>query len=618
MNKLLKGLMVALCLAVAVAFAAGVQSTNVQAKKKVTYKLKKGTLTIKGKGNMPKKIKVKKNKVKKIVIKKGVKNISNNAFKNFKKVKKVSIPKTVKKIGVNAFYKTALTKLTIPKSCKKIGSGFMDYCKKLNVVTLPGDFVIIDKKGTAKKIRGKQYGTTVDTVIFNSNLDYTACGYFDTFDFQTVANDPKFKTFDGVVYTKDGSGIVRVPSGRDTLVLRDGCTTFNTYSTTYYSGKDSGYVCDNLVKVTLPASLTTVDNEAYPDYTGDYKSPRTLDIIFDKSNLVIPEIVKLKLVYGISGDTLAKKLPGRIAKNGEFLVGDSTYLIEGDSAATSNVPAGIKTICEEAYYSNSAVNKVVLPASVEEIDKNAFTFSYLNTINLDNVKKIGKAAFKGTQLTKVELPATITAIPDRAFYDCESLNEVTCKGDLKSVGAYAFNNTAINVADFLTANTKLETIGGSAFQNVPWTNITVPANIKTVGAYAFSESNNTKFVLIKGATSGFDTNAFGVRTGVTYQFEQGMPQAWVTPDYDYYKSGKKMKLSVGWDKVSEVNGYEIWMAKDSGLKKGVKKYTAKYNEKSKNVTLTKKKAKGLKYFGIRAYKTVNGKKVYSKWTINKL
>ena len=151
MRKLFKGLMVALCLAVAVAFAAGVQSTNVQAKKKVTYKLKKGTLTIKGKGNMPKKIKVKKNKVKKIVIKKGVKNISNNAFKNFKKVKKVSIPKTVKKIGVNAFYKTALTKLTIPKSCKKIGSGFMDYCKKLNVVTLPGDFVIIDKKELLKK-----------------------------------------------------------------------------------------------------------------------------------------------------------------------------------------------------------------------------------------------------------------------------------------------------------------------------------------------------------------------------------------------------------------------------------------------------------------------------------
>ena len=89
MKKLVKCIMVAFCLAVAVAFAAGVQTTNVQAKKKVTYKLKKGTLTIKGKGNMPKKIKVKKSKVKKIVIKKGVKNISNNAFKNFKKVKKI-------------------------------------------------------------------------------------------------------------------------------------------------------------------------------------------------------------------------------------------------------------------------------------------------------------------------------------------------------------------------------------------------------------------------------------------------------------------------------------------------------------------------------------------------
>ena len=618
MKKLMKCIMVALCLAVAVAFAAGVQSTNVQAKKKVTYKLKKGTLTIKGKGNMPKKIKVKKNKVKKIVIKKGVKNISNNAFKNFKKVKKISIAKTVKKIGVNAFYKTAIKNLTIPKNCKKLGSGFMDYCKKLDKVTLPGDFVIIDKKGNAKSIRNKAHGTTVDTVTFNSNLDYNACAYFDTYDFQTAASDPKFKTFDGVVYTKDGSGIVRVPSGRDTLVIREGCTTFNTHASVYLSGKDSGIVCDSLVKITLPSTLKKVDYEAYPDYASDEKCKTNTEILFGKSNLEIPEIVKLKIIYKISPDALVKKLPTRIANNNNFLIGDSTYLIEGNGAATSNVPDGIKTICEAAYYSDNGLVKAVLPASVEEIGESAFMFSNLGEINLDNVKKIGRAAFTGTQFTKIELPAIITAIPDYAFFDCDNLTEVTCKGELKSVGAYAFNNTRLNIADFLADNTKLETINESAFENVGWTNITIPANIKTVGAYAFAESNNTKFVLIKGSTAGFNMLAFGVCNGVTYQFEQGMSQAWVTPDHDYYTSGKKMKFNASWDKVSEVNGYEIWLAKDKSLKKGVKKYTYKYNAKNASVSLTKKKAKGLKYFGIRAFKTVNGKKVYSKWNIQKL
>ena len=90
--------------------------------------------------------------------------------------------------------------------------------------------------------------------------------------------------------------------------------------------------------------------------------------------------------------------------------------------------------------------------------------------------------------------------------------------------------------------------------------------------------------------------AFGVKNNVTYQFEQGMSQAWVTPDIDSYTTKKALKISLGWDKVSEVNGYEIWVAKDINLKKGVKKYTAKYNEKSKNISITK--AVGVKTSGI--------------------
>ncbi len=616
MKRFVKLMMVAFCLAVAVAFAAGVQSTNVQAKKKVTYKLKKGTLTIKGKGNMPKKIKVKKNKVKKIVIKKGVKNISNNAFKNFKKVKKITIAKTVKQIGVNAFEKTAIKTLKIPAKTKKLGSGFINNCKKLDTITLPGDFVIINKKGAVNKYRYATKGTDLDTVTFNTALDYDVCAYFKTMNFQTAANDPKFKTFDGVVYTKDGSGIVRVPSARDTLTVREGCTDFNTYAVTYKSNTESGLVCYDLVRVTLPSSLARVNDEAYPDIATVGQN-RSLDILFGKSNLEIPQIVKLKNVFMMSADTLMKKLPARFAKSGEFYVGDSTFLIQGDGNATSNIPMGITTICEQAY-NGVAVNKVVLPTSVTTIDKNAFSYTYLKEINLENVKSIGESAFRGSQLTKVELPATITAVPDACFDDCQELTEVTFKGNLKSVGEDSFLGTRVNIADFLTDNTKLETIGAYAFYNVAWSNITIPANIKTVGKFAFSETNNTKFCLIKGNTAGFDAYSFGAKAGVTFQFEQGISQAWVATDYDYYKSGKKMKLSVWWDKVSEVNGYDIWMAKDKDLKKGVKKYTAKYNEKSKTISLTKKKAKGLKYFGLRPYKTVNGKKVYGKWTINKL
>ena len=49
-------------LTMAAALTGTSRQQEVQAKTKVTYKLKKGTLTIKGKGNMPAKMTFKKNK----------------------------------------------------------------------------------------------------------------------------------------------------------------------------------------------------------------------------------------------------------------------------------------------------------------------------------------------------------------------------------------------------------------------------------------------------------------------------------------------------------------------------------------------------------------------------
>ena len=615
MKRAMKCIMVALCFAVAVAFAMGAQSTNVQAKKKVTYKLKKGTLTIKGKGDMPKKIKVKKKKVKKIVIKKGVKSISNNAFKGFTKVTKITIPKTVKKIGVNAFQKTAVKKLTIPAKATKLGSGFINNCKKLDVLTVPGKFSTINKSGKVQNL-GKTSGTDLESVVFNTALDYNMCAYFRTYNFVTAATDTKFKSYDGVIYTKDGSGIVRVPSARDTIALRNGCTVFNTFAVTYKSTRSYNPVCYDLVKVTLPSSIASVDTDSYPD--ADRTEPqRSLDIVFDGTSLAMPEIAKLKHEFKITPETLMKKLPARITKSDDMFVGDGKFLISGSDKQKSVVPDGVTTICDYAYDSLSC-EEVTLPVSVANIGNHAFQYSKLNKINLENIKTVGKYAFAFTNLKEVEMPASITALPESVFSNCSEMTELTFKGELKSIGESALANTRINLNDFLKNNAKLETIGAYAFQSIPWNNITIPANVKTVGDYAFEENENTKFALIKGNTAGFSMKTFGAKRNLTLQFEQGMAQAWTYPDHDYFKSGKKYKLSVWWDKVSEANGYEIWAAKDAKLSKGVQKFTAKYNEKAKTVSIKAKKAKGLKYFGIRPYKTVNGKKVYGKWSIKTL
>ena len=75
----------------------------------------------------------------------------------------------------------------------------------------------------------------------------------------------------------------------------------------------------------------------------------------------------------------------------------------------------------------------------------------------------------------------------------------------------------------------------------------------------------------------------------------------------------KTKITVIYNKVKGVSGYQVQLAKDKKFKKGRKSVWAK---KAKVTKKTVKKLKPNKkyYVRVRAFKTVNGKKHYSKWS----
>ncbi|MBO5303708.1 MAG: fibronectin type III domain-containing protein [Lachnospiraceae bacterium] len=74
---------------------------------------------------------------------------------------------------------------------------------------------------------------------------------------------------------------------------------------------------------------------------------------------------------------------------------------------------------------------------------------------------------------------------------------------------------------------------------------------------------------------------------------------------------RKVKLS--WKRNKKVTGYQIQYATNKKFTKNKKKITLKKNKKNK-YTIKKLKAGKKYYFRVRAYKTVNGKKYYSKWS----
>ena len=72
-----------------------------------------------------------KRKIKKIVIKKGVTQIPEKAFKDCRNAKIIKIASSVRNIGTQAFYNTAIKSIILPKSVKKIGWAICQECRNL-------------------------------------------------------------------------------------------------------------------------------------------------------------------------------------------------------------------------------------------------------------------------------------------------------------------------------------------------------------------------------------------------------------------------------------------------------------------------------------------------------
>lgn len=81
----------------------------------------------------------------------------------------------------------------------------------------------------------------------------------------------------------------------------------------------------------------------------------------------------------------------------------------------------------------------------------------------------------------------------------------------------------------------------------------------------------------------------------------------------YAKSTKKKTAVVKWSKSKDADGYQFQYGLNKNFKKAKNVKTTKTN-----ITLKNLKSKKIYYVRVRAYKKVNGKTVYSKWSAKKI
>jgi len=466
---------------------------TVEAATSVKYTLEDGVLTVYGKGNMPKNMNFKNNlKIKKVIIKKGVTSICKNAFRNCSNLKEVKIAKTVKTIGKYSFEGTGIKTLKIPNSVKKIGYNAFNNCHNLETVKMPGDFTLTDTPYE----NYESFMKVAKTIKFTTPLNIHILGLTPGENWIVSKEDPNYTSIDGVIYSKDGSMLVRVPSEREELTLADSCTTFCVNSLLYSTNiKDKEYdthtLC-KLKKLILPKTVTKVDTTSYASiYAASVNDLILREITVKNPNLDTTSITNLfYLVYDMSEEIedvhtdkdlnaleILKFEDGVITTDGDYIIAHGNTLI--------------------SYTGND--ENIVIPNYVTAIGDYAFYYCNAdNPIDVEYKHVSTTRRYSKLIATSITFPEGLKSIGNYAFYNAKIANSIVLPESLKNIGDYAFSKCGTNG---ITLPTKLESIGKYAFASFIGFNdtVTLNANIK-FGKNIFDSSDITSINLPASTT----------------------------------------------------------------------------------------------------------------------
>ena len=386
-------------------FISGAGQQKVEAKTKVTYTLKKETLTIKGKGAMPTKMKFRRNKkIKKVIIKKGVTSVSYEAFALCKNLNSVTIPSTVKTIGIRSFYGTKISKITVPSKTKTIGQGAFGSCKSLKTIVMPGDFKLKLEEDTDDKL---WYVTSdqsaVDTITFNTKLKLANVSYLSANNLVVAKNDPSYQSINKIKYKTDRADACDMHVDTIEIAPKD----FDANSL-YALGSSLGknITIESLMKL-LPDQIT------YKDHMYITKDHGLLKYDGKDANVEIPEEIT-------------------------WIAPEAFY--RNETLKNVKLPSKITTIEENTFYGCSELEAVVIPDQVTMIGKSAFDeCTVLKSVTFGkSLKVIKDQAFASVNIRNFTIPSGIQKIETGAFAGINQIGTVTFEGSTKYVAADAF------------------------------------------------------------------------------------------------------------------------------------------------------------------------------------
>ena len=478
----------------------------------VNYDFKDGVLTVKGTGIADNTYTCKQSEITKVIVEDGIKGIGDHAFGNCINLKTIVLPNSVVDIGIRAFYEIGATEITIPSTVKRIGENFLSG-DNLKTVTMPGDFEAVrdSDEGVGCVLLWK-----VSTINLNTPYSPKNKKQFLSDKINTVKNDPKYKSYKGVVYDKKGKTLVQVPSTTKNIKTRKACTRIDMSSILY-----AYYPDGEEVKSVHPKTLTIGKN--IKKVVNDLKGGQTY---FDNK---VKITVKSKKLTGLSIENVSSMMTKKQVKkfwktknakvktkNGFKITKGNIILKYTGKKKTVKIPSKTKRIGRECFKANKKIKKVVFNKKLKSIGDEAF-YECRNLKKVTwskKIKKVGRWCFEGDKLEKLVMPKSVTywgegcfhnnnikkivfsktikSIPNWSF-SCIKVKNLVIPGHIKHIGRYAFNDAR---SQTITLEEGVETIDSSAFNGSrKLDKVVIPSTIKSIGYTAFGDTKIDELVL---------------------------------------------------------------------------------------------------------------------------
>lgn len=314
--------------------------------------------------------------------------------------------------------------VVIPEGVAEIGFGAFEDCSGVNTVDIP-----------------------------DSVTEIGDGAFFDCSSLKEILvdeNNPNYCSKDGILYSKDMSRLIAVPSNKDSIEIPESVTMIGVGAFFCCTSLISIKITDGVTEIGLGAfshcsSLTSIEIPEGATEIGEYAFSNCSSL----TSIVIPEGVTEigKEAFSHCSSLTSIAIPDSVTKIGWNVFGHCTTLI------SVKIPDSVTEIGLDAFYCCSSLKEILVDENnpnycsrdgiLYSKDMSTLIAVPGNKVSVEtpnSVKTIMHGAFAGcTSITSIEIPNSVTEIGWGVFAGCTHLTEIHLKHKLPIDFSEAFN-----------------------------------------------------------------------------------------------------------------------------------------------------------------------------------